>query len=85
MVEQPLARGADQDMEGVESTLPIGADESILDLAEYREIGHLYDVLNIKLDKCGGLTEALAITGRALKHFVTFDTNCNQNWWQRCQ
>lgn len=65
MVEQPLPRGADAQVEGLGSPIPIGADESILDLAEYRQIGQLYDVINIKLDKCGGLTEALAIAQAA--------------------
>ena len=65
MVEQPLPRGADAQVEGLGSPIPIGADESILDLEEYRQIGQLYDVINIKLDKCGGLTEGLAIAEAA--------------------
>ena len=65
MVEQPLPRGEDAALEGLASSIPLGADESVLDLEEYRQIGHLYDVINIKLDKCGGLTEALAIAKAA--------------------
>ncbi|MEX2441289.1 MAG: enolase C-terminal domain-like protein, partial [Pontimonas sp.] len=65
MVEQPLARGADAQLEGFSSPIPLGADESCLDLAEYDSVAPLYDVVNIKLDKCGGLTEALAIAQRA--------------------
>jgi len=65
MVEQPLARGVDAQLEGFSSPIPLGADESCLDLAEYDRAATLYDVINIKLDKCGGLTEALAIATRA--------------------
>jgi L-alanine-DL-glutamate epimerase-like enolase superfamily enzyme len=65
MIEQPLPRGGDQELEGFSSPIPLGGDESLVDLAEYEEFGHLYDVINIKLDKCGGLTEALQIAHRA--------------------
>ncbi len=65
MIEQPLARGADAELEGYHSPIPLGADESCLDLSEYEEAASRYDVINIKLDKCGGLTEALAIAARA--------------------
>ena len=65
MIEQPLARGADAELEGYQSPIPLGADESCLDLSEYEEAASRYDVINIKLDKCGGLTEALAIAQRA--------------------
>ena len=67
MIEQPLARGADAELEGYHSPIPLGADESCLDLSEYEEAASRYDVINIKLDKCGGLTEALAIAQRARK------------------
>jgi L-alanine-DL-glutamate epimerase-like enolase superfamily enzyme len=65
MIEQPLPRGADVELEGYRSPIPLGADESCLDLSEYDEAASRYDVINIKLDKCGGLTEALAIAQRA--------------------
>jgi L-Ala-D/L-Glu epimerase len=65
MIEQPLPRGADAELEGYASPIPLGADESCLDLSEYEEAASRYDVINIKLDKCGGLTEALAIAERA--------------------
>jgi L-Ala-D/L-Glu epimerase len=65
MVEQPLPRGGDQELEGFHSPIPLGGDESCLDLKEYEEFGHRYDVINIKLDKCGGLTEALSIANSA--------------------
>jgi L-Ala-D/L-Glu epimerase len=65
MIEQPLPRGSDAELEGYHSPIPLGADESCLDLSEYEEAASRYDVINIKLDKCGGLTEALAIAQRA--------------------
>ncbi len=65
MIEQPLPRGSDAELEGYHSPIPLGADESCLDLSEYEEAASRYDVINIKLDKCGGLTEALAIAERA--------------------
>ncbi len=65
MIEQPLPRGSDAELDGYRSPIPLGADESCLDLSEYEEAASRYDVINIKLDKCGGLTEALAIAQRA--------------------
>lgn len=61
MIEQPLARGDDAMLEGFKSDVPLGADESCLDSHEYEQNAHRYDVINIKLDKCGGLTDALKI------------------------
>lgn len=65
MIEQPLTRGIEHDLSGFVSDVPIGADESVLDLAEYHENSANYQVVNIKLDKCGGLTEALEIVAAA--------------------
>jgi L-alanine-DL-glutamate epimerase-like enolase superfamily enzyme len=65
MVEQPLARGDDSAMAHVPRVIPMGADESLVSLDEYDAVAPLYDVINIKLDKCGGLTEALTIVERA--------------------
>lgn len=61
MIEQPLERGKDEMLEGYKSDVPLGADESCLDSAEYEQNARRYDVINIKLDKCGGLTDALKI------------------------
>ena len=65
MIEQPLPRGKDHELEGFESPIPIGGDESCLTLAEYDLVKSRYSVINIKLDKTGGLTEALALAKRA--------------------
>ncbi|MFT4768547.1 MAG: L-alanine-DL-glutamate epimerase-like enolase superfamily enzyme [Glaciecola sp.] len=65
MIEQPLARGEDAALEGFTSPVPLGADESCLGLEEFELAAQRYDVLNIKLDKCGGLTEGLALVRAA--------------------
>ncbi len=61
MVEQPLRRGADEALATISSPVLLCADESCLHLGELEEALARYDMINIKLDKCGGLTEALAI------------------------
>jgi L-alanine-DL-glutamate epimerase-like enolase superfamily enzyme len=65
MIEQPLPRGGDDELRGYDSPVPLGADESCLGLADLEQACEKYDVINIKLDKCGGLSEALAIVDRA--------------------
>ncbi|MFT4198162.1 MAG: dipeptide epimerase [Pseudoxanthomonas sp.] len=65
LLEQPCARGREADLDGIPRVLPIAADESILDLAELEARHARFDVINIKLDKCGGLTEGLRMARRA--------------------
>jgi len=65
LLEQPIARGREADLEGFESPVPIAADESALSLADVAGLVGRFDVVNIKLDKCGGLTEALAMAAKA--------------------
>ncbi|MEZ5498282.1 MAG: N-acetyl-D-Glu racemase DgcA [Steroidobacteraceae bacterium] len=65
MIEQPLPRGGDSGLEGYRPPVPVCADESCLDLTEFEQAARRYQVINIKLDKCGGLTEALQIARRA--------------------
>ena len=65
LLEQPCARGREQDLDGIDRVVPFAADESILDLAELEERHRNFDVVNIKLDKCGGLTEGLMMAKRA--------------------
>jgi L-Ala-D/L-Glu epimerase len=65
LLEQPCARGSEHELDGIERVLPFAADESILDLAELEARHHRFDVINIKLDKCGGLTEGLMMARRA--------------------
>lgn len=65
LLEQPFARGREHDMEGLALPLPTAADESCLSLADVENLPGRFDVVNIKLDKCGGLTEGLMIAARA--------------------
>ena len=65
LVEQPIRRGSEMELDGWQPGVPIAADESILDFAELEERGQFFDVINIKLDKCGGLTEALKMAAAA--------------------
>jgi L-alanine-DL-glutamate epimerase-like enolase superfamily enzyme len=65
LVEQPLPAGADAMLEGLARPVPICADESMHDSAGLAAIAKRYDAVNIKLDKTGGLTEALATTAAA--------------------
>lgn len=65
LLEQPCARGSEDALAGIDRVLPFAADESILDLAELESRHHHFDVVNIKLDKCGGLTEGLLMAQRA--------------------
>ncbi len=68
LLEQPLARGRESDLDGFESAVRIAADESILGLAELPHAVGRFDVVNIKLDKCGGLTEGLMMATEARRH-----------------
>ena len=65
LLEQPLARGREADLDGYQCPIPIAADESALSLADVNGLVGRFNVVNIKLDKCGGLTEGLAIAKRA--------------------
>jgi L-Ala-D/L-Glu epimerase len=65
LVEQPLARGREADLQGFSSPIPIAADESALSLADVPGLVGRFKVVNIKLDKCGGLTEGLAMARKA--------------------
>ena len=61
MVEQPLPAGEDTALDGMARPLPVCADESCHDRASLPALAGRYDMVNIKLDKTGGLTEALAL------------------------
>ena len=61
LVEQPLPAGEDEALIGMERPVPVCADESCHDRASLPGLKGKYDVINIKLDKTGGLTEALAL------------------------
>ncbi len=65
LVEQPLPAGADEALRGMDRPVPVCADESCHDRASLAGLRGKYDVVNIKLDKTGGLTEALALRDAA--------------------
>ena len=65
MIEQPLKRGGDGILEGFESPITLAADESCLHTGELDAAARRYSMINIKLDKTGGLTEALKLARAA--------------------
>jgi len=65
MVEQPLPAGADDMLAEIARPLPVCADESCHDRTSLPGLAGKYDMINIKLDKTGGLTEALALRDAA--------------------
>lgn len=65
MVEQPLPAADDAALSGMDRPLPVAADEACHDRASLAGIAGKYDMINIKLDKTGGLTEALALKAEA--------------------
>ncbi|MCL6283316.1 dipeptide epimerase [Ruegeria sp. 2012CJ41-6] len=66
LVEQPLPAGEDDALLGMERPVPVCADESCHDRTSLPKLKGKYDVANIKLDKTGGLTEALKLRAAAL-------------------
>lgn len=65
LIEQPLPIGREADMAGLDRTIPFAADESVQTLGDLAALVGLFDVINIKLDKCGGLTHALEMVTEA--------------------
>jgi len=68
LIEQPLKVGEEDQLDGLVSPIPIAADESVQSLADLEGLVGRFQAINIKLDKCGGLTEAIimASVSRAL-------------------
>ena len=71
LVEQPLPAGQDEALARIKRPLSICADESVHDRASLEALRNRYDAVNIKLDKTGGLTEALAMADAA--HALGFE------------
>lgn len=65
MVEQPMPAGADDMLGEIARPLPVCADESCHDTATLASLKGKYDMVNVKLDKTGGLTEALKLRSAA--------------------
>jgi L-alanine-DL-glutamate epimerase-like enolase superfamily enzyme len=65
LVEQPLPAGADSVLAEIARIVPVCADESLHDRHDLADLRGRYDAINVKLDKAGGLTEALALVAAA--------------------
>jgi L-Ala-D/L-Glu epimerase len=65
LIEQPFSADADEVLETLEHPIPVCADESCHTTADLPRLRNRYEMLNVKLDKTGGLTEALLLTERA--------------------
>jgi len=76
LVEQPLPEGRDQALAGLKRPIPVCADESVHDRASLAALAGKYDAVNIKLDKTGGLTEALALVQQAALAGFTIMAGC---------
>lgn len=76
LIEQPVAMGADALLDGVRSVVPLAADESCHDRASLDAVVGRYAYINIKLDKAGGLTEALALVHAAKLRGLGVMTGC---------
>ena len=76
LIEQPLPAGQDSALAGLDLPLPICADESCHTVESLASIRGLYDFVNIKLDKTGGLTEALRLAAAAEQMGFRIMTGC---------
>lgn len=76
LVEQPLPAGDDDALIGLARPVPVCADESCHDRASLPGLKGKYDMVNVKLDKAGGLTEALALRDMALTEGYTVMVGC---------
>ncbi len=76
LIEQPLPEGRDQALAGIGRPIPVCADESVHDRASLDALADKYDAVNIKLDKTGGLTEALALAAEAERRGFAVMVGC---------
>jgi L-alanine-DL-glutamate epimerase-like enolase superfamily enzyme len=76
LIEQPFAVGRDADLEGMHVPIELAADESAQDLDDVARVATRFGVINIKLDKCGGLTRALEIEAEARQRGLKVMVGC---------
>jgi len=76
LIEQPLPEGRDQILAHMQRPIPICADESVHDRSSLSALTGRYDAVNVKLDKAGGLTEALAMVAEARRQGFTIMVGC---------
>lgn len=77
LIEQPLHHESDAELANFDSPVPICADESCTTSARLEMLAERYDAINIKLDKTGGLTEALALARGARDFGLRLMMGCN--------
>ena len=77
LIEQPLAPNVDAALAGISSSIPICADESCTTVASLAGLVGRYQAINIKLDKTGGFTEAIAVAREARRLGFKVMTGCN--------
>jgi L-alanine-DL-glutamate epimerase-like enolase superfamily enzyme len=75
-VEQPLPASEDAMLEGFNSLVPLCADESVHTTSDLEQVSRRYQVINIKLDKTGGLTEALRLRAAARERKLGVMVGC---------
>lgn len=76
LIEQPLPADQDEMLLGLPHTVPLCADESVHGLASLRAISGKYDAINVKLDKTGGLTEAVLMISQARQRGLAVMVGC---------
>jgi L-alanine-DL-glutamate epimerase-like enolase superfamily enzyme len=76
LIEQPLPEGHDAALARIARPIPVCADESVHARASLDGLGAKYDAVNIKLDKAGGLTEALALAAEAERRGFAIMAGC---------
>jgi L-Ala-D/L-Glu epimerase len=76
LIEQPLPEGRDGALARIKRPIPVCADESAHDRASLAALAGKYDAINVKLDKTGGLTEALALAAAAEKQGFRIMVGC---------
>jgi L-alanine-DL-glutamate epimerase-like enolase superfamily enzyme len=76
LAEQPLPQGQDARLAQIAHTIAVCADESVHDRASLDALAGKYDAINVKLDKTGGLTEALALIGEAERRGFSVMVGC---------
>ncbi len=76
LIEQPLPEGRDDALARIKRPIPVCADESVHDRPSLAALGGKYDAINVKLDKTGGLTEALALAAEAEKRGFALMVGC---------
>jgi L-alanine-DL-glutamate epimerase-like enolase superfamily enzyme len=76
LIEQPLQEGRDEALARIKRPIPVCADESVHDRASLDALTGKYDAVNIKLDKAGGLTEAMALAAEAERRGFAIMVGC---------